>query len=71
MRYLTDIHAKDPEPLSELLVLVGIVNQDISSIKDDVHVLPIGKTFEKGFEVPKWQFSDYQPPNIHIISVVL
>jgi hypothetical protein len=52
--YLTDICV---EPLSELLVLVGILNQGVGSVEDDIHALPVGKRFEEG---PKFRGGSFQ-----------
>ena len=50
MAYLAHVRVKALEPLSELFVLIRIVDQGVGSVEDDIHALPIGKALEESSE---------------------
>ena len=47
MTYLAHVRIKGLEPLTELFILVRIVDQGVGGIKDNVHALPIGKALKE------------------------
>jgi len=53
---LANIRVEALEPLSELLVVVRIFDQHVSSVEDDVHALPIGKAFKEGSKLRSGSF---------------